>query len=47
LTAAALLAALAAGTDAMAGLSGRLFASADAAEGMRAFLQRRDPPWAL
>jgi enoyl-CoA hydratase len=47
LTAAALLAALAAGTDAMADLSGRLFASADAAEGMRAFLQRRDPPWAL
>jgi enoyl-CoA hydratase len=27
--------------------SARLFGSADAAEGMRAFLERRDPPWAL
>ena len=25
----------------------RLFASAEAAEGMRAFLERREPPWAL
>ncbi|MGW0330385.1 enoyl-CoA hydratase family protein [Streptomyces sp. NPDC003011] len=28
-------------------LSARLFASADAREGMTAFLERRDPPWVL
>ncbi|MEV2217094.1 enoyl-CoA hydratase family protein [Streptomyces sp. NPDC050997] len=28
-------------------LSSRLFASADAREGMTAFLERRDPPWVL
>ncbi|BBB01213.1 putative enoyl-CoA hydratase [Actinacidiphila reveromycinica] len=47
LTAAALLDRLDADTEAMAELSGRLFASADAAEGMHAFLERRDPSWAL
>ncbi|MDH6628944.1 enoyl-CoA hydratase/carnithine racemase [Streptomyces sp. LBL] len=28
-------------------LSARLFGSADAREGMTAFLERRDPPWVL
>ncbi|GAA2652052.1 enoyl-CoA hydratase family protein [Streptomyces vastus] len=31
----------------LAGLSARLFASADAREGMTAFLERRDPAWVL
>jgi enoyl-CoA hydratase len=31
----------------LARLSARLFASADAREGMTAFLERRDPPWVL
>ncbi|WP_405615394.1 enoyl-CoA hydratase family protein [Streptomyces sp. NBC_00076] len=31
----------------LAQLSSRLFASADAREGMTAFLERRDPPWVL
>ncbi|WP_328471279.1 enoyl-CoA hydratase family protein [Streptomyces sp. NBC_00448] len=47
LTAAALLKRLGADAPTMAHLSHRLFESADAAEGMRAFLERRDPPWAL
>jgi enoyl-CoA hydratase len=33
--------------DALTGLSARLFGSADAREGMTAFLERRDPGWAL
>lgn len=33
--------------DALTGLSARLFGSADAREGMTAFLERRDPPWVL
>ncbi len=33
--------------DELAALSARLFASADAREGMTAFLERRDPPWVL
>ncbi|MFF7728454.1 enoyl-CoA hydratase family protein [Streptomyces sp. NPDC008001] len=32
--------------DALAGLSARLFASAEAREGMTAFLERREPVWA-
>jgi enoyl-CoA hydratase len=32
--------------DAMSALSARLFASAEAREGMTAFLERRDPSWA-
>ena len=31
----------------MAELSARLFASPEAAEGIRAFRERREPPWAL
>ncbi|WP_371670691.1 enoyl-CoA hydratase family protein [Streptomyces sp. NBC_00289] len=31
----------------LAGLSARLFASADARAGMTAFLERRDPPWVV
>ncbi|GAA1921778.1 enoyl-CoA hydratase family protein [Streptantibioticus ferralitis] len=34
-------------TGAYAEQSARLFASAEAAEGMRAFLERREPPWVL
>ncbi len=45
LTAAGTLAALDAGREPMAGLSARLFASADAAEGIAAFRERRDPSW--
>ncbi|MEU5363307.1 enoyl-CoA hydratase family protein [Streptomyces sp. NPDC005925] len=33
--------------DGLTGLSARLFGSADAREGMTAFLERRDPPWVL
>ncbi|MCD9142922.1 enoyl-CoA hydratase family protein [Streptomyces albireticuli] len=33
-------------TDALAGLSARLFASDEAREGVTAFLERRDPVWA-
>ncbi|GGU19475.1 enoyl-CoA hydratase family protein [Streptomyces daghestanicus] len=33
--------------DALTALSARLFASADAGEGMTAFLERRDPAWVL
>lgn len=33
--------------DELAGLSARLFTSADAREGMTAFLERQDPPWVL
>ncbi|MET7450646.1 enoyl-CoA hydratase family protein [Streptomyces sp. NPDC005574] len=33
--------------EALAGLSARLFASADARAGMTAFLERRDPPWVV
>lgn len=34
-------------TDTLAELSARLFASAEAREGMTAFLERRDPEWAV
>ncbi|MFF1448486.1 enoyl-CoA hydratase family protein [Streptomyces sp. NPDC058274] len=34
-------------TAALTALSARLFASAEAREGMTAFLERRDPPWVL
>ncbi|WP_320781330.1 enoyl-CoA hydratase family protein [Streptomyces sp. CRN 30] len=34
-------------TDALTALSARLFATADAREGMTAFLERRDPAWVL
>lgn len=47
LTAAALLQRLGADAPTMAHRSRRLFESAEAAEGLRAFLERRDPPWAL
>ena len=33
--------------DALTALSARLFASAPAREGMTAFLERRDPEWAV
>lgn len=46
LVTAALLTALDERGQAMAGLSARLFASPEAAEGMTAFLQRRPPVWA-
>ncbi|SEG16648.1 enoyl-CoA hydratase [Actinacidiphila yanglinensis] len=47
LTTAGLRERLTADGPALARLSGRLFASADAAAGMTAFLERRDPPWTL
>ncbi|GDY63850.1 hypothetical protein SAV14893_032430 [Streptomyces avermitilis] len=34
-------------TAALTALSARLFATAEAREGMTAFLERRDPAWAL
>jgi enoyl-CoA hydratase len=43
---AALLDGFDAKADALAGLSARLFASAEAAEGMAAFLEKRRPSWA-
>ncbi len=46
LTAAPVLAAIDAGGAGMAELSARLFASPDAAEGVRAFRERRKPSWA-
>ncbi len=46
LAAASLLASLDRGAEEMAELSAELFASPEAALGMRAFLERRDPPWA-
>ena len=46
LTARAGLAALDAGADEMRALSGRLFASEEAREGMASFLQKRPPRWA-
>ncbi len=47
LTTAGVLAAIDRGVADMAELSAELFASTEAAEGMRAFLERRDPPWVL
>jgi enoyl-CoA hydratase len=47
LTAAPLLRRLAADGPDLAARSARLFASAEAAEGVRALLDRRQPPWAL
>ena len=47
LTTGVLLARLADDAPALARRSGELFASAEAAEGIRAALERRDPPWAL
>ena len=46
LTARAGLAALDAGAEEMRALSGRLFASEEAREGMASFLQKRPPRWA-
>ncbi|MBY8877851.1 enoyl-CoA hydratase family protein [Actinacidiphila acidipaludis] len=47
LTTAAFLERLDADAEALCQESARLFASEDAAEGVRALLERRDPPWAL
>ncbi len=47
LTSAATAAALAAGADGMGALSARLFGSAEAAEGIAAFRERRAPAWLL
>ncbi|MBM9507104.1 enoyl-CoA hydratase family protein [Actinacidiphila acididurans] len=47
LTVAPLLRRLAADGPDLAARSARLFASAEAAEGVRALLERRQPPWAL
>lgn len=47
LTTAAFLRRLEADAEELCRHSARLFASSDAAEGVRALLERRDPPWAL
>jgi enoyl-CoA hydratase len=47
LTTAAVRQAFVRDTDAVVEQSARLFASAEAAEGVRALLERREPPWAL
>ena len=43
---AGILAAFEARADALAEQSARLFGTAEAAEGMRAFLAKQPPPWA-